>query len=38
MQKKVDAPVIKLLKEDVKQYLKARFTLSKHDKPHQMIF
>merc|ERR1712224_1085726 len=38
MQKKVDAPVIKLLKEDVKQYLKARFTLHGSQYPHEMKF
>lgn len=38
MQKKVDAPVIKLLKDDVKQYLKARFTLHGNQFPHEMKF
>lgn len=38
MQKKVDAPVIKLLKDDMKQYLKARFTLHGSQYPHEMKF
>merc|ERR1719387_2471397 len=38
MQKKVDAPVIKLLKDDVKRYLKARFTLHGNQYPHEMKF
>merc|ERR1711957_1070097 len=37
-QKKVDASIVKALGADVKSYLKARFSLSAKEHPHEMKF
>merc|ERR1711935_30571 len=37
-QKKVDTPLLKVIGDDMKSYLAARFTLTKNDKPHAMKF
>eukprot|EP00928_Gymnodinium_smaydae_P099210 TRINITY_DN93_c0_g1_i1.p1 TRINITY_DN93_c0_g1~~TRINITY_DN93_c0_g1_i1.p1 ORF type:complete len:181 (+),score=56.70 TRINITY_DN93_c0_g1_i1:77-619(+) len=37
-QKKMDEPVVKGLKADVKAYLKSRFSLTSNSRPHEMKF
>merc|ERR1711935_443995 len=37
-QKTVDTPLLKVIGDDMKSYLAARFTLTKNDKPHAMKF